>query len=115
MKVSFEGIGKEVMTFLVSGTAPVKTGCGVALSGNGEVKAADANTPFAGICLHSSGDFAAVQTRGVVTCEYSGSSVPAVGYGKLAAAEQGVTVHTGGREYLVLAVDTGAKTVTFVL
>ena len=115
MKVCFDGIGKEVMTFTVNGTSPAAAGCGVVLSGNGEVKAASANGAFAGICLDTGDGFASVQLRGVVTCKFSGSKAPTVGFCKLAAAADGVTAAVTGNSYLVLAVDNGAGTVTFMM
>lgn len=114
MKVSFEGIGQEIMTFTVNEAAPA-AGNAVVLSGNGEVQQAGTGSAFIGICKSVCDGFAAIQTRGVVTCAYTGSTAPAVGYGKLAAAKDSVSVNNAGREYLILAVDSTAKTVTFVL
>lgn len=114
MKVSFDGIGQEVVTFAVNEGAPAEAGRAVEMSGSGEVKAAEAGAPFMGICKQVRGGFAAVQTRGAVTCAYAGEN-PVVGYGKLAAAENGVAVNGAGREYLILSVDAAEQTVTFVL
>ena len=116
MKVSFEGIGEVVMTFANNETAPAAAGDCVAMAANGEVKAAASGAVFCGVCVGADSGFAAVQTGGVVTCAYSGSTAPAVGYGKLASGSDGtVAVNTSGREYVILAVDTTGKTVTFVL
>ena len=116
MKVSFEGIGKAVMTFANNEASPAAIGGCVTMAANGEVKAAASGGVFCGVCVSADGGFAAVQTGGVVTCAYSGSTAPSVGYGKLASGGTGsVAVNTSGREYLILAVDTTGKTVTFVL
>lgn len=116
MKVSFEGIGKTVMTFANNQSSPAAAGDCVAMSASGEVKAAASGAVLCGVCVGADSGFAAVQTDGVVTSAYSGSTAPAVGYGKLASGGSGtVAVNASGREYLILAVDTTAKTVTFVL
>lgn len=116
MKVSFEGIGEQVVTFLNNQTNAAAAGDPVCLSGNGEVKAAAADGAFAGICIGGDKEYAAVQLQGVVTREYTGTTAPTVGYVKLAAAADGkVSVGNAGREYLVLSVDTTAKSVTFIL
>lgn len=115
MKVSFDGIGSLVMTFMNNKTAPAALNGPVAMSGNGEVKAAPADAAIVGVCVGGDKECAAVQMRGVVTCTYTGTA-PAVGYAALAAAADGkVAAKSGSREFPVLAVDTTAKTVTFVL
>lgn len=116
MKVSFEGIGEQIVTFLNNQTNGASAGDMVCLSGNGEVKAAAADAMFAGVCVGGDEEYAAVQLQGVVTRGYTGTTAPTVGYVKLTAAAGGkVSVGDTGREYLVLAVDTTAKNVTFVL
>lgn len=116
MKVCFDGIGEQVVTFLNDTSAPCAAGDAVALSASGTVKKAAADAVFCGICLGGDGDCAAVQLGGVVTREYTGTTAPSLGYDKLVAAADGkVSAKSTGREYLVLTVDTTAKTVTFVL
>lgn len=114
MKVCFDGIGKQVVTFLNDTAAPAKYGDEVAMSGSGTVKQVT-DGGFIGVCLGGDTECVAVQVRGVVTREYTGTA-PAVGYDKLVAAAEGkVSAKSTGREYLVLAVDETGKTVTFVL
>ena len=115
MKVSFEGIGEEVMTFVNDETTPAAAGDMVKLSGNGMVQAAASGEVFCGVCVAGDEAFVAVQTKGVAVKAYDGSA-PAVGYCKLASAGEGkVMVSDADREYLVLEVNTGSGTVTFVL
>lgn len=115
MKVSFEGIGEEIMTFYNDGTEPAGAGDMVYLSDNGKVKAAASGAVFCGVCVTGDEDYVAVQTKGVVRRPYDGAE-PSVGYCKLASAGAGkVTVSTSGREYLVLEADAASGKVTFVL
>lgn len=115
MNVSFDGIGSQVMTFLNDTAAPAAAGTPVSMSGSGKVQAAAVDSVFMGVCAAGDKEYVAVQTAGVVTCAYSGTA-PTVGYNKLAAAKDGsVAAKSTGREYLILAVDDTAGTVTFVL
>jgi len=115
MNVSFEGIGSQVMTFLNDPAALAVPGDPVCMSANAQVKQAPADSAFIGVCLSGDEEYTAVQLRGVVTCPYTGTA-PKVGTASLAAAAEGkVTAKAGGREALVLSVDTAAQTVTFVL
>ena len=115
MKVSFDGIDSQVMTFHNSPAALAVPGDPVAMTAGGTVGLAAADAVFCGICVGGDETYSAVQVRGVITVPYTGTA-PAVGYAKLASGGTGkVAAKTAGREYLVLVVDTTAKTVTFVL
>ena len=62
------------------------------------------------------GGYAGVQLSGVVTMPYTGTDAPAVGYAALASdGADGVKASTKGNTYLVLSVNTTAKTVSFML
>jgi hypothetical protein len=116
MKVSFEGIGETVVTFYNNGAA---AGDAVKLSANGKVAEAASGERFMGVCTSAEADFAAVQISGVVTMPYTGTA-PSVGYGYLLSDGTGgvkvdsASTKTGG-EYLILDVDTTAKTAAFIL
>lgn len=113
MKVSFEGLGELVATFINGGSA--EKGKLVKLSANATVSAASDGEVFAGMCISANESFADVMLSGCVTCPYTGTA-PAVGYAKLASAGNGaVKAASGGREYLVLKVDASASTVCFVM
>ena len=113
MKVSFEGIGEQVISFAADGTVK---GAFVKMSDNGEVTACDAEDNFMGFCIDEDGGFASVLTHGFVKCPYTGDDAPEVGYGTLTADAGGkVSVSEDGREYLILEVDTTAETVGFIM
>ena len=63
MKVSYEGVAEQVVTFQVDGASnpAVQVGTVVALSGNGTVKACPASTAPAGVVLGVKDGLAAVQ------------------------------------------------------
>lgn len=113
MKVSFEGLGELVATFINGGDA--KKGKLVKLGDNATVSAASDGAVFAGMCISANEGFADVMLSGCVTCPYTGTA-PAVGYAKLVSAGDGaVKSASGGREYLVLKVDASASTVSFMM
>ena len=117
MKVSFEGIGESVVTFLNNEANGAKAGDTVKVSGSGEVRACADGDRFAGVSLWSDKDAAAVQVQGFVTMPYTGTA-PALGFSRLACSGGGYVksvTGTSGGEYLVLEVDTSAKTVGFIL
>ena len=77
-------------------------------------KGADAK--FCGVSVNVNGGYAGVQLSGVVTMPYTGTDAPAVGYAALASdGAYGVKASTKGNTYLVLSVNTTAKTVSFML
>ena len=116
MKVSFEGIGENVVTFYNSSTTGAAAGEPVKISGNGEVSKCEAGGRFFGVALTCEGGFAAVQTDGYVQLAYSGAA-PTAGFGML-AADGGGGVKTdadNGGEFLVVDVNTTDKTVGIIL
>ena len=112
MKVSFEGIGETVVTLHSAGNT---AGMCVKLSTNKTAAACAAGERIAGLSLADKGGFACVQLGGAVTVPYTGTA-PAVGFAALVAdGNGGVKTAENGGEYLVLDVDSTAKTVTFIL
>mgnify|MGYP000862496032 FL=1 len=110
MSISFGGIGEYAATFHNSSSAPAVAGKAVKISGNGEVSACSAGDNIAGVCISAGAQFAAVQLRGFVKLPYSGAA-PNLGYCRLSAdSGGGVKTDSSGREYLVVEVDTSAKT-----
>lgn len=111
MKVSFNGFGENVLTFETQGTITAPEP--VMVTADGKVGAA--NGVFCGICTAVRNGYAAVQLKGYVTVPYSGTA-PTVGYAKLKATDgKAVVDATNGREYLVIDVDTTAKTAGIIL
>ena len=113
MKVSFEGVGEQVLSFMkVSG---VEKGSLVKLSANATVAKCAAGDNFAGVCIKADDSFADVKTAGYVELGYTGTA-PAVGYAKLTAAGDGkVKTADTGREYLIIKVDSAAAVVGFIM
>lgn len=114
MKLSYEGIGQWAATFACDG---VEAGAPVKISGNGAVAACGSGEQFCGqvISCARDGKACAVALGGMVTMAYTGTA-PAVGWANLSAdGSGGVKADSAGRSYLVTAVDTAAKMVTFVL
>ncbi len=112
MSVSFSGFNENTATFKaneeIQGGAPVK------MSESDTVAACASGEVFCGFAVECSGGYASVQLSGTVTAAYSGTA-PEVGYAMLASEGEGVTVSDSGREYLVIAVDEAASTVTFLM
>ena len=105
MKLSYEGIGQWAATFACDDLA------------EGELVGDD----FCGMVLSvgRGGDACAVALGGMVTAGYTvpaEGAAPALGWSGLSAdGEGGVQADADGSTYLVVDVDTTAKTVTFVL
>ena len=115
MKISFEGIGQWSATFACGGE--VAEGQMVKVSGSGEVSACAAGDKFCGIAevVARDGAACAVILGGMVTASYTGTA-PATGWGNLSAnGSGGVKTDSNGGSYLIVDVDTAAKTVTFAL
>lgn len=114
MSVSFNGFGEKLLTF--KNASAVTAGYPVKVSANDTVAACAAGDKFCGFAVESDSAYASVKVGGVITASYSGTA-PTVGYASLATAASGkvAVAASGGREYLVLAVDTTASTVTFVI
>ena len=76
MKVSFEGVGEQVLSFeKASGT---EKNVFVKLSANNTVAACAAGDKFAGYCISTDDSFAVVKTHGYIEVGYTGTA-PAVG------------------------------------
>ena len=112
MQVSFEEIGRLSATFAAdSGEA----GNVCKMSGNGKVAPCADGEDFIGIMEGIRKGFAGVQLHGFAQVGYTGAA-PGVGYVNLAAnGNGGVKVSERGRAYLVVSVDTAAKTATIEL
>ena len=108
MKVSFEGIGEMVATFEVSGT--VVPGDMVKLDGDGKVSACGDGDEFVGVAVTVREGCAGVQFAGMAQVSCDGELT--CGWKKLVADGKGgiKTAAASGREYLVVAVDSTAKT-----
>lgn len=113
MKVSFEGAGEQVLSFMKA--SGVEKGSLVKLSANATVAKCAAGDNFAGVCIKADDSFADVKTAGYVELGYTGTA-PAVGYAKLTAAGDGkVKTADTGREYLIIKVDSAAAVVGFIM
>ena len=110
-KVSFEGIGEMVATFLAEEGL---TGGPVKMTGDGKVGPCGDGEAFCGVALEVNDGLALVQLRGFVkaTC---GDAV-AVGYTKLSAnAGGGVKTNASGTAYLVVEAGSAEKQATILL
>ena len=108
METCFNGIGETAATFLAQdGVTP---GMPVKVTANGTVGACAAGDDFCGVALNERCGYAAVQLGGYAELPYDGAA-PAAGWQDLAAAADGkiVVASSGGRQHLVLNVDTAAK------
>ena len=112
MSVSFSGFNANTATFKTA--TELEGGCAVKISESNTVAACADGEAFCGFVINGDGGYASVQLSGTVTAAYSGTK-PALGYAKLASDGKGVKASTSGREYLVIAVDETAKTVTFLM
>lgn len=117
MKVSFEGVNEQVLSFKSASTTDgALEGKFVKMSANFTVNTCAATNAFAGICIHDEDGFADVMTHGYVECAYTGSTAPAVGYAILnCASATAVQTAEAGREVLVLKVDTTNNIVGFIM
>ena len=107
MSVAFEGIDRLVVTFLAG---DVTAGKPVVMGGEGSVKNASSGQMPVGVALHAQDGHAAVQLKGFVTVQYSGSTAPALGWTAL-VADSGES----GRMCLVVTRDSEKKTVGLFL
>ena len=118
MSISYQGIGQWCATFACSSMTEgkvVKIG-----SANGAVAACSAGDNFCGVVTSVAHDGSAcsVQLGGFANVSYSGTA-PSLGFNALVANAAGGVAVAGenqtGHSYLVVAVDTTAKTVTIKL
>lgn len=115
MKVSFGGIGETIATFYNRPLNGAVGGDAVKITASGEIGPCGEGERFMGVVVAADEEYAAVQIQGVVTAPYEGT-IPALGYGKLAAAGNGaVKTVMDGAEYLVIEADATAGTVSFML
>ncbi len=112
MSVSFGGFNENTATF--KATEEIAKGKAVKMSESGTVAPCADGDIFCGIANECSGGYASVQLSGAVTAKFSGSA-PEVGYENLVCGSDGVKADGSGREYLVVAVDETASTVTFIM
>ena len=112
MSVSFGGFNSNTATFKAA--VELEGGCAVKISESNTVAACSDGDAFCGFVVNGEGGYASVQLSGTVTAAYSGTT-PAFGYAKLVSDGKGVKALASGREYLVVAVDETAKTVTFLM
>ncbi len=112
MSVSFGGFNSNIATFKT--TEELESCCGVKISESNTVSACADGDSFCGFVVNGEGGYASVQLSGVVTASYTGTA-PEVGYTMLASDGIGVKASESGREYLVIAINETAKTVTFLM
>ena len=100
MKISFEAIGQTVVTFAAADNAADGKVCKVTETQT--IGVCDAGEDFCGVISHVENGAAAVIIGGYVELPYSGGTVPAVGYCKLAADKELLPAVTiGGVSYPV--------------
>ena len=116
MKVSFEGVNEQVLSFKSASTTDgALVGKPVKMSANLTVAGCSANDVFVGFGIHDEDGFANVMTHGYVECAYT-DTAPSVGYGILVASTAGkVKGALSGKEYLIIKVDTTNGVVGFML
>lgn len=110
MKVSFEGMGEQVVTFeaVTTGSGAVTAGKPVVVTGNGTVSATSkAGDIPAGVALSVRGGYAAVQVAGYVTLPCAASLTVGYQHIQLDASGKVAAAATGGRGALVAHVADG--------
>lgn len=112
MSVAFDGFNRNTATFKI--TQDIEAGTAVKITDSAQVEPCADGDGFCGFVENGEDGYAAVQLSGAVTAVYSGTA-PEAGYTKLASDGSGVKASDGGREYLVVAVDEAASTVTFIM
>ena len=103
--ISMQGIGAAHLS--AKAGAAVTVGYPCHFSGNDTVANSASGGEFSGVIEGARSGLVTVQYRGFVTLPYSGTA-PTVGYG-------GVKTATSGRNYLIVHVDTAAKTLGLML
>lgn len=113
MEISMAGFGENTATFQAEeGVTP---GLPVKMIANGTVGPCAAGDLFCGVAVNVRGGYAAVQLGGYASLGYTGEA-PAPGYAALGAAGgSAVTKNAAGRSFLVIDVDTAAKTCGILL
>ena len=111
--ISMQGIGAAHLS--AKAGAAITNGYPCQFTANDTVSNSAAGGEFCGVIEGVRGSLATVQYHGFVTLPYSGSA-PTVGYGILVAdGTGGVKTATSGRSYLIVHVDTAAKTLGLML
>lgn len=114
MNVSFDGFNENVLTFNSQGA--VCSAALVKMADNATVSPCADNDKFIGVVRNTSDGLAGVQVGGYVTCSYTGTTAPTVGFCNLAAGGANVVkVSSTGMPYLVVDVDASSKTVGLIL
>ncbi len=115
MSVAFNGFNESIATFIAA--SGLTAGAPVKISANDTTALCAAGDSFCGVANTVGGGYASVQMGGFATLGYTGTTAPAVGYNLLAGdGSGGVKVVTeGGRNMLVIRVDTAGKTVGVML
>lgn len=115
-KISFEGYNENCLTFNKEENSAIKKGDFVALSANGTVTVASANSDIIGCCADVDGDYVTVQTQGHIKAPMASGESIALGYSSISVnANQQVVASSTARKVLVVDVDTSAKTIGFIL
>lgn len=115
MNINFQSIGSEFVTFAAGGT--LKEGAVCKVGANDTVQPCSAGDNFCGVACTPKKGMVAVQLRGFVSVQYTGSA-PTVGYCALVADGTGkvkVSSEADARSYLVANVNTTAGTVCLLL
>ncbi len=118
MSISYQGIGEWCATFACSDVTEGKV---IKVSDSKTAALCTAGDIFCGIVksVGHDGKACSVQLGGLAEVKYSGGSAPEIGYNELVAdANGGVAVASdsdAGMNYLVIAVDTAAKTAVIKL
>ncbi len=112
MSVSFGGFNSNAVTFKTP--VSIESGNAVKISESNTVVPCEDGDVFCGFAVDGENGYASVQLCGAVTAKYSGTA-PVTGYETLVSDGKGVKSSADGREYLVVAVDEAAQTVTFLM
>lgn len=114
MKVCFDGIGGDLVTFCSDGAVKGQV---VKVTAAGTVGPCAAGNTVDGVAVIVDGGYAGVRLHGFATVKCSDNTLPAVGHAVLAADGNGgvKTVTSGGRDYLVADRDAGGATLTILL
>ncbi len=113
MKVSFNGCGNQVVTFLADGK--IKEGSLVKVTDNGTVSQSQMGDEFIGVAVAVDGEFASVCIGGFVNVKCTDTDIMA-GYVSLAADNNGgISVNENGVNKFVVDVDEAGKTATILL
>lgn len=113
MNVSFEGVGRLAVT-VPNENAVAGQLC--KLNAEGMCARCQAGEHFVGLVEAVEGDSAALQIAGFATVKFTGSE-PVVGFNKFISNGNGGVKYdaSAGKEYLVVAVDSGRSTITLKL